>query len=135
MSERLLNKFINTYLPFVNLTIRRQKTARSWHLPNFISIVNICGLLSIFRAIPSNHHRSCLLSISHISQNFLLCYVIWLLMSLIANKLRSETKETTLRVGHFTTGSGHIYANYINNFHKTEDLTVILTCTTLKNLH
>ena len=53
----------------------------------------------------------------------------------MVTKLRSETKETTLRVGHFTTGSGHIFANYINNFHKTEDLTVILTCTTLKNLH
>ena len=53
----------------------------------------------------------------------------------IITKLRSETKETTLRVGHFTTVSGYTFANYINNFHKTEDLTVILTCTTLKTLH
>ena len=63
LKDCYLNKFINTFLPFVNLTHRRQKTARIWHLPNFISIVNICGLLSIFRAIPSNHHRSCFLSI------------------------------------------------------------------------
>ena len=68
-------------------------------------------------------------------------YLVFIFVPLKVNneldlyKLRSETKETMLRVGHFTTGSGHIFANYINNFHKTEDLTVILTCTTLKNLH
>ena len=30
-------------------------------------------------------------------------------------------KETTLGVGHFTTDSGHIFAKYINNFHKGSD--------------
>ena len=34
--------------------------------------------------------------------------------------------RTTQGVGHFKTVSGHFFANCINSFHKTEDLTVIL---------
>ena len=41
-------------------------------------------------------------------------------------KLCFETKSTKLEVGHFTSNSGHFLANYINSFHKTEVLTVIL---------
>ena len=51
------------------------------------------------------------------------------------HKLRSEMKETTPGDGHFMTVSGHIFDNYINNFHKTEDLTIILRCPTLKNVN
>ena len=43
-------------------------------------------------------------------------------------KACSEIKETTFWVGHFTTISGHFIANYINTFHKTEVLIVILRC-------
>ena len=43
-------------------------------------------------------------------------------------KLWSEMNETTLGVGHFKTVSGHFFASYINIFHKTEVLTVILVC-------
>ena len=39
--------------------------------------------------------------------------------------------RTTLGVGHFKTVSGHFFANCINSFHKTEDLTVILRGPTL----
>ena len=38
-----------------------------------------------------------------------------------------------LENGHFTTISGHFFANFINSFHK-EVLTVILKCSTLKIL-
>ena len=44
-------------------------------------------------------------------------------------------KETTYRVGPFTTIFGHFYANYINIFHKTEVLTIILRCLTCLNLY
>ena len=37
-------------------------------------------------------------------------------------------KVTTVCVGHFTTISGHFFANYINIFHKIETQTVILRC-------
>jgi hypothetical protein len=37
-------------------------------------------------------------------------------------KLCFETKSTKLGVGHFTSISGHFFANYINSFHKTEVL-------------
>ena len=49
------------------------------------------------------------------------------------NRKITVFRPSPLRVGHFTTVSGHIFANYINNFHKTEDLTIILRCPTLKN--
>ena len=39
--------------------------------------------------------------------------------------------RTTLGFGHFKTVSGHFFANCINSFHKTEDLTVILRGPTL----
>ena len=41
-------------------------------------------------------------------------------------KLCFETKSTKLEIGRFTSNSGHCFANYINTFHKTEVLTVIL---------
>jgi hypothetical protein len=44
-------------------------------------------------------------------------------------------KETTLRVGHFTTTSGHFSANCINIFHKTGDQRNILRCVTCLNLN
>ena len=50
-------------------------------------------------------------------------------------KVCSEIKETTFQVGHFTTISGHSIANYINIFHKTEVLTVILRCLMSLNLN
>ena len=50
-------------------------------------------------------------------------------------KLWSEMNQTRLEVGHFKTVSGHFFDNYINSLHKTEDLTVILRCLTLKNLN
>ena len=37
-------------------------------------------------------------------------------------------KMTKLGVGHFTSISGHFFANNINNFHKTEVLMVIMRC-------
>ena len=44
-------------------------------------------------------------------------------------------KETILRVGHFTTISGHFSANYINIFHKTGVQTNILRCLPCLNLN
>ena len=44
-------------------------------------------------------------------------------------------KETTLRVSHFTTSSGHFSANCINIFHKTGDQRNILRCLTCLNLN
>ena len=44
-------------------------------------------------------------------------------------------KETTLRVGHFTTTSGHFSANCINIFHKTGDQRNVLRCLTCLNLN
>ena len=46
----------------------------------------------------------------------------------------SEMKRTMLGVGQCTAISGHFFDNYINNFHKTEVLTVILVCPIYKNL-
>ena len=43
-------------------------------------------------------------------------------------------KMTKLGVGHFTSISGHFFANYINSFHKNEVLRVILVCPIYKNL-
>ena len=56
-------------------------------------------------------------------------------MHAIAPKDWSETKRTMLGVGHCTTISGHFFDNYINSFHKTEVLTVILVSPTYKNLN
>jgi len=50
-------------------------------------------------------------------------------------KVCSEITETTFRVGHFTTISGHSIANYINIFHKTEVPTVILRCLMSLNIN
>ena len=50
-------------------------------------------------------------------------------------KVWSEIKETTFRIGHFMTISGHSIANYINIFHKTEVPTVILRCLMSQNLN
>ena len=47
----------------------------------------------------------------------------------------SETKMTKLGVGHFISISGYFSANYINNFHKPEVLTVILKDPTCQNLN
>ena len=47
----------------------------------------------------------------------------------------STKKETTLRVGHFDTISGHFSANYINIFHKTGVLRNISRCLTCRNLN
>ena len=44
-------------------------------------------------------------------------------------------KETTLRVGHFTTISDHFPANYINIFHKTGVQKNIIRCLTCLNLN
>ena len=44
-------------------------------------------------------------------------------------------KENYLNIGHFTTLSGHFFANYINIFHKTEVLMKILRCETCLNLN
>ena len=54
---------------------------------------------------------------------------------IFSSKVCSEIKETTFRVGHFTTISGHSIANYINIFHKTEVPTVILRCLMSLNLN
>ena len=51
------------------------------------------------------------------------------------SKDRSETKSTTQSVGHFSIGSGHFFAHYINIFQKSEVLTVILKCLTCLNLN
>ena len=50
------------------------------------------------------------------------------LQAVVVNIDYCTKKETTLRVGHFTTISGHFSANYTNIFHKTEVQTVILRC-------
>ena len=50
------------------------------------------------------------------------------------SKLCFETKSTKLGVGHFTSISGHFLANFIDSFHKTEVLTVILMGPTCQNL-
>ena len=52
----------------------------------------------------------------------------------ILHKLCFETKKTKLGVGHFTSISGHFFANFIS-FHKTEVLTVILKGPTCQNLN
>ena len=44
-------------------------------------------------------------------------------------------KETTLRVGHFTTISDHFSANYINIFHKTGVQRNNMRCLTCLNLN
>ena len=44
-------------------------------------------------------------------------------------------KETTFRVGHFTTISGYFVGNYIYIFHKTEVMKIILRCLTCLNLN
>ena len=51
------------------------------------------------------------------------------------HKVCSEIKETAFCVCHFTTISGHFIANYINTFHKTEVVTVILRCLMSLNLN
>jgi hypothetical protein len=43
-------------------------------------------------------------------------------------------KRNYLYIGHFTTLSGHFFANYINIFHKIELQMVILMCPTCQNL-
>ena len=53
---------------------------------------------------------------------------------LISTKLCFEMKSTKLGVGHFPSISGHIFANFINSFHKTEVLTVIWMGPTCQNL-
>ena len=50
-------------------------------------------------------------------------------------KVLSETKVTKLGVGRFRSISGHFSANYINSFHKTEFLKVILMGQTYWNLN
>ena len=47
-------------------------------------------------------------------------------LALCPSKVLSETKMTKLGVGRFRSISGHFSANYINSFHKTEFLKVIL---------
>ena len=54
---------------------------------------------------------------------------------MIVRKLCFETKITKLGVGHFTSISGHFFTNYIDSFHKTEILTVILKDPTCQNLN
>ena len=44
-------------------------------------------------------------------------------------------KEKIFTFGHFTTISGHFFANYISIFHKTEIQTVILRCLVCLNLN
>ena len=56
-------------------------------------------------------------------------------LTLHCHKLWSEMNQTTLGVGHFKTVSGHVFANYINTFYKTEDLTVIWRRSTYLNLN
>ena len=50
------------------------------------------------------------------------------------SKLCFEMKMTKLGVGHFTSISGHFFANYIDIFHKIELPTFILMCLTCLNL-
>ena len=50
-------------------------------------------------------------------------------------KLCFETKSTKLGIGHFTSISSQFFAKYINRFHKTEVLTVILKGLTCQNLN
>ena len=45
---------------------------------------------------------------------------ISLCMKNLGTKDLSETKRTKLGVGHFTSISGHFFANFINSFHKIE---------------
>ena len=47
------------------------------------------------------------------------------------DKLCFEMKSTKLGVDHITSISGHFFANFINSFHKTEVLIVILMGPTL----
>ena len=61
------------------------------------------------------------------------CLFTYLLLSVLP-KDWSEMKRTMLGVGQCTAISGHFFDNYINNFHKTEVLTVILVCPIYKNL-
>ena len=49
--------------------------------------------------------------------------------------VRKITEKSQLTHGHFTTISGHRFANCINNFHKTEVLTVILRGIVCLNLN
>ena len=46
-----------------------------------------------------------------------------------------KMKMTKLWIGYFMTISCHFFTNYINNFHKTEDLRVILVCPIYKNIN
>ena len=59
---------------------------------------------------------------------------LWIMICRFQPKLCFETKSTKLEVGHFTSISGHFLANYIDSFHKTEVLTVILMGQTCQNL-
>ena len=51
------------------------------------------------------------------------------------NFVRKITEKSQLTNGHFTTISGHFFARYINNFHKTEVPTFILRCIVCLNLN
>ena len=66
-----------------------------------------------------------------------LCYgVEYFFVDFISlTKLCFETKSTKLGIGHFTSISSQFFANYINRFHKTEVLTVILKDPTCQNLN
>ena len=50
-------------------------------------------------------------------------------------KLCFEMKSTTYEFGHFTSISGHFFANYMNIFHKTKVLLVILRIQTYLKLN
>ena len=48
---------------------------------------------------------------------------------------RKNTENLSFKNGHFSTISGHFFANYINIFHKTGIPTIILRCLTCLNLN
>ena len=48
---------------------------------------------------------------------------------------KKKTEKPQLTNGHFMTISGHFFANYLDNFHKTEVLMVILRCIVGLNLN
>ena len=52
-----------------------------------------------------------------------------------ATKEWLKMKMTKLWMGYFMTISCHFFTNYNNNFHKTEDLKVILVCPIYKNIN
>ena len=58
-----------------------------------------------------------------------------LLTSVFFNFGRKKNENLSFKNGHFSTISGHFFANYISIFHKTEIQTVILRCLVCPNIN